>query len=83
MGELPHKNHMDPINNLRESNLNLHLEMTCIQLSKYPVDIDEVAFKLMNFPLQKFIVSNHPEPGISGLEKRAPSGELEFFARSN
>ena len=24
-----------------------------------------------------------PEPGISGLEKRAPSGELEFFSRSN
>ena len=24
-----------------------------------------------------------PEPGISGLEKRAPSSELEFFARSN
>ena len=23
------------------------------------------------------------EPGISGLEKRAPSGELEFFSRSN
>ena len=24
-----------------------------------------------------------PEPGISGLEKRDPSGELEYFARSN
>ena len=24
-----------------------------------------------------------PEPGISGLEKRAPSGEQEYFARSN
>ena len=65
MGELPHENHMYPIiqkynHKLRESNLKLHLEMTCIQLSKYPVDIDEVAFKLMNFPLQKFIVSNHP-----------------------
>ena len=24
-----------------------------------------------------------PEPGISGLEKTAPSGELEFSSRSN
>ena len=24
-----------------------------------------------------------PEPGISGLEKTAPPGELEFFSRSN
>ena len=23
------------------------------------------------------------EPGTSGLEKRAPSGELEFYSRSN
>ena len=65
MGELPHENPMYPIiqksnHNLKESNLNLHLEMTSIQLSKYPVDIDEVAFKLLNFPFQKFIVSNHP-----------------------
>ena len=65
MGELPHENPMYPIiqksnHNLRESNLNMHPEMNCIQLSKYPVDIDEVAFKLLNFPFQKFIVSNHP-----------------------
>ena len=59
------RNNLYPIiqksnHNLKESNLNLHLEITCIQLSKHPVDINELAFKLMNYPFQKFNVSNHP-----------------------
>ena len=27
-------------------------------------------------------LTSGPEPGTSGLEKTAPSGELEFFSRS-
>ena len=35
------------------------------------------------YPQATFGLPMGPEPGTSGLEKTAPSGELEFSSRSN
>ena len=53
----------------------------------YPLEVFEQQEEKKNQAIKEEIVSNKvpfsPEPGISGLEKTAPSGEIEFSTRSN